>query len=65
MRHIVRNLCWTVMRQCLQIFLCIKNLLYNPASHTYLMAVQVNKDTANSKARTGFILRVMEQVSKI
>ena len=29
-----------------------QHLLYNPQTHSYLMAVQLNKDSANSKART-------------
>ncbi len=39
-----------------------KGLLYNPALHSYLMGVNVNKDTINSKSRTKLIDAVMKEV---
>ena len=39
-------------------------LLYNPDSTAYLVAVSVNKDVMNSKARTELVAKVVEQVKK-
>ncbi|TKK65532.1 RND transporter [Ilyomonas limi] len=39
-----------------------QNLLYNPQTHSYLMALQLNKDSANSKARTALINRIIGKV---
>lgn len=39
-----------------------QQLLYNAATHSYLMAVQLNKDSANSKARTQLINRIVEKI---
>lgn len=39
-----------------------RTLLYNPTSHAYLMAVQLNRDSANSKARTGLVNRILNEV---
>ncbi|RFM29897.1 efflux RND transporter permease subunit [Deminuibacter soli] len=39
-----------------------KGLLYNPATHAYLFAVTVNKDTANSKSRSRLINDIMKPV---
>jgi len=39
-----------------------RRLLYNPATHAYLMGVNVNKDTVNSKSRTRLINDIMQQV---
>lgn len=39
-----------------------KSLLYNPTSHAYLFAVQLNKDSVNSKARTGVVNSIMKEV---
>jgi predicted RND superfamily exporter protein len=36
-----------------------KGFLYNPATHAYLMAVRINKDTLNSKARSVVIDRIL------
>jgi len=40
-----------------------KTLLYNPQTHAYLMAVQVNRDSASSKARTPLVNNIMQQVA--
>ncbi len=39
-----------------------QNLLYNPQAHSYLMALQLNKDSANSKARTLLINQIIGKV---
>ncbi len=39
-----------------------KGLLYNPEKHAYLMAVKVNRDMINSKARTTLINNINEQL---
>lgn len=39
-----------------------RGLLYNPESKAYLMGVNVNKDTVNSKSRTRLINDIMQQV---
>jgi predicted RND superfamily exporter protein len=39
-----------------------QNLLYNPQAHSYLMALQLNKDSANSKARTALMNRIIGKV---
>ncbi|HEY4148516.1 MAG TPA: MMPL family transporter [Chitinophagaceae bacterium] len=36
-----------------------KGLLYNPAAHTYLSAVRINKDVLNSKARIGVVNAIL------
>jgi predicted RND superfamily exporter protein len=36
-----------------------KGFLYNPATNAYLMAVRINKDTLNSKNRTGVIQNIV------
>ena len=36
-------------------------LLYNRATHSYLMAVTLNKDSANSKARTALINHILDK----
>ncbi len=40
-----------------------QKLLYNPQSHAYLMALQLNKDSINSKARTALVNKILEQVN--
>lgn len=40
-----------------------KQLLYNPATNAYLMAIQLNKDSINSKARTALINNIEQQVN--
>ncbi|MEP7319517.1 MAG: MMPL family transporter, partial [Panacibacter sp.] len=37
-------------------------LLYNTGTHSYLMAVNLNKDTANSKSRTRLVNDILQQV---
>jgi predicted RND superfamily exporter protein len=37
-----------------------RGLLYNPATHTYLAAIHVNKDVMNSAARTGVVGRIVQ-----
>lgn len=39
-----------------------RGLLYNPDTHSYLMGVNVNKDTINSKSRTRLINDILAQV---
>lgn len=39
-----------------------RGLVYNPATHSYLMGVNVNKDTINSKSRTRLINDILTQV---
>ncbi len=39
-----------------------QQLLYNPSSHSYLIAVQLNKDSANSKARTALMNNIVDKV---
>ena len=39
-----------------------KGLLYNAATHSYVMALNLNKDSANSKARTALMNRIMDKV---
>ncbi len=39
-----------------------RNLLYNPKTHAYLMAVTLNNDSVNSKARTFLIQRIQNKV---
>ncbi len=39
-----------------------RNLLYNPETHAYLMAVTLNNDSVNSKARTFLIQRIQNKV---
>lgn len=39
-----------------------KTLLYSPESNAYLFAISVNKDTINSKARTGLVNRILHVV---
>ena len=39
-----------------------KGLLYNSATHSYLMAVSLNKDSANSKARTALINHILDKI---
>ncbi|MES2701944.1 MAG: MMPL family transporter [Bacteroidota bacterium] len=36
-----------------------RGFLYNPATHAYMMAVRINKDTLNSKDRAGVINRIV------
>jgi uncharacterized protein len=36
-----------------------RGLLYNPESHTYLMAIRINKDSLNSKARTAIVGKIV------
>ncbi len=36
-----------------------KGVLYNPAAHTYLSAVRINKDVLNSKARIGVVNAIL------
>ena len=40
-----------------------RGLLYNPALHSYLMLVTVNKDTINSKSRTRLIHDIMKEAA--
>lgn len=40
-----------------------KQLLYNSATNAYLLAVQLNKDSINSKARTALINNIEEQIN--
>jgi predicted RND superfamily exporter protein len=40
-----------------------RGILYNPASHSYLLAVSVNKDTINSKNRTRLINNILAEVA--
>ncbi|HEY4155490.1 MAG TPA: MMPL family transporter, partial [Puia sp.] len=37
-----------------------RNLLYNPATHTYLAAIHVNKQVMNSAARTGVVAQIVQ-----
>lgn len=49
-----------------QIFLSLpfyKQLLYNSATNAYLLAVQLNKDSINSKARTALINNIEQQIN--
>lgn len=39
-----------------------KGLLYNPSTHAYAMQVQLNRDSANSKARTPLVNNILDQV---
>jgi len=39
-----------------------KGLLYNGTTHAYLMAVQLNKDSVNSKARTALVNNILKEV---
>ena len=39
-----------------------QNLLYNPQAHSYVMALQLNKDSANSKARTALMNHILGKV---
>lgn len=39
-----------------------RNLLYNPDTHSYLLAISVNKDTINSKSRTRLITDIQQQI---
>lgn len=39
-----------------------RGLLHNPSSHSYLLAVSVNKDTINSKSRSRLIGDILQQV---
>lgn len=38
-------------------------LLYNSAAHSYLMALSLNKDSANSKARTTLVNHILDKVN--
>ncbi len=40
-----------------------RKILYNPQTHSYLLAVTVNKDTINSKNRTKLIDNILAQVA--
>lgn len=40
-----------------------RGLLHNPATHSYLMAVSVNKDTINSKSRSRLISDIVHEVA--
>lgn len=40
-----------------------KSLLYNPATNAYILGVQLNKDSINSKSRTRLINDVMQQAT--
>ncbi len=40
-----------------------RSLLYNPETHAYLMGVNVDKDTVNSKSRTRLINDIIAQVT--
>lgn len=40
-----------------------RGLLYNPATHAYLLGVRVNKDTINSKSRSRLVQDVMKHVA--
>ncbi len=40
-----------------------QGLLYNAATHSYVMAVQLNKDSANSKARTALMNHILDKVN--
>lgn len=39
-----------------------KGMLYNNSAHAYLMALRLNKDTANSKSRTRLVNDIIKQV---
>jgi predicted RND superfamily exporter protein len=39
-----------------------RKLLYNPETHSYLLAVSVNKDTINSKSRTRLINDINQEI---
>ena len=39
-----------------------KGMLYNDSAHAYLMALRLNKDTANSKSRTRLVNDILQQV---
>ena len=39
-----------------------KGLLYNPSTNSYVMAVSLNKDSANSKARTALMNNIINNV---
>lgn len=41
-----------------------KNLLYNPATNSYLLGITVNKDTAASKSRTRLINNITQAVKQ-
>lgn len=41
-----------------------RNLLYNPDTHAYLMAVTLNNDTVNSKARTFLMQRIQQKIQQ-
>jgi predicted RND superfamily exporter protein len=41
-----------------------RGLLYNESTHASLMAVRVNKDTANSKSRTRLMKNILDEVNK-
>lgn len=52
----------TVLDSGAAVFLSLpfyKGLLYNPATHTYLTGVRVNKDIINSKARIGVVKNIV------
>jgi predicted RND superfamily exporter protein len=40
-----------------------RRILYNPATHSYIVAVTVNKDTIGSKSRTRLINDILKEVS--
>lgn len=40
-----------------------RNLLYNPETHAYLMAVTLNNDSVNSKARTFLMQRIQDKIN--
>ncbi len=40
-----------------------KGMLYNPSTNAYLMAVRLNKDSVNSKARTRLINNLLNKIS--
>jgi hypothetical protein len=40
-----------------------KSLLYNPETHAYIIGVQLNKDSVNSKSRTRLVNDVMAQAA--
>lgn len=49
-------------RTVLENLLFYRGLLYNPDTHSYLLGVNVNKDTINSKSRTRLINDIMKEV---
>jgi predicted RND superfamily exporter protein len=50
-------------RKVFENLLFYKTLLYNPATHTYLIAVRVNKDLLNSVKRIGVVKNIMARAN--